>query len=329
MPKRELSFGIEFVPNEPASKIGYMAKLAEDSGFDTVWITDHYNNRDVYSTLTLLSLLTNKVRLGTGVTNPYTRNPAVTASSIASIDEISGGRAVLGIGPGDKATFDAMGIAWDRPLTKVRESVAAIKALLRKERVNAGGFQGAQMAFKSRDIPIFIGAQGPKMLELAGMIGDGVLINASHPEDFKVAVPLIKAGAEKAGRNTDDVEISAYASFSADKDRAKAVDSAKMVVAFIVAGSPPNVLERHGIAQEEAFAISASISKGNFGAVLSGVTATMIEAFSISGTPEDCRSRVDELLKTGVTQVVAGSPVGPNKERSIRLIGREIVSRYR
>ncbi len=327
--ERELSFGIEFVPNEPASKIGYMAKLAEDSGFDTVWITDHYNNRDVYSTLALLSLLTNKVRLGTGVTNPYTRNPAITASSIASIDEISGGRAVLGIGPGDKATFDAMGIAWERPLSQVKNSASAIRALLKRERLSEGGFKGAQMAFKARDIPIFIGAQGPKMLELAGQIGDGVLINASHPEDFKFAVPLVRGGAEKAGRDPRDVEISAYASFSADKDRAKAVDAAKVVVAFIVAGSPENVLERHGIGQEEALAISASISKGDFGAVMARVTANMIEAFSICGTPEDCRARVDELLSTGVTQIVAGSPVGPNKDRSIKLIGREIVSRYR
>ncbi|HPH48745.1 MAG TPA: LLM class flavin-dependent oxidoreductase, partial [Methanothrix sp.] len=121
-------FGIEFVPDEPVYKIGYMAKLAEDSGFSNVWITDHYNNRDVWTTLAALSMMTNKISLGTGVTNPYTRNAAIIASSIASINELSGGRAILGIGPGDKATFDKMGIDWDRPLTKVRESVQAIRA---------------------------------------------------------------------------------------------------------------------------------------------------------------------------------------------------------
>ncbi|WP_369425417.1 LLM class flavin-dependent oxidoreductase, partial [Methanothrix sp.] len=77
-------FGIEFVPSDPALKIGYLSKLAEDVGFETVWITDHYNNRDVYSTLAVLSMLTNRIRLGTGVTNPYTRSPIITASSIAS-----------------------------------------------------------------------------------------------------------------------------------------------------------------------------------------------------------------------------------------------------
>ncbi len=318
-------FGIEFVPNEPALKVGYMAKLAEDAGFDTIWITDHYNNRDVYSTLAVLSLATSKVKLGTGVTNPYTRNVAVTASSIASINEISGGRAILGIGPGDKATFDAMGIAWEKPLTAVKESVSALRELLAKKRVESLGMAGAQLAFKAGEIPIYIGAQGPKMLETAGMIADGVLVNASHPDDFEYAVPLVKKGAEKAGRDPEEVEICAYTSFSADKNGEKAVAEAKIVVAFIVAGSPETVLSRHGIKPEEAAAVSSAIGKGDFGSALGAVSETMIRAFSVSGTPDDCKARVEELLATGVTQVVVGSPIGPNKERAIKLIGKEIL----
>ncbi|MFB3765086.1 MAG: 5,10-methylenetetrahydromethanopterin reductase [Methanotrichaceae archaeon] len=319
-------FGIEFVPADPALKIGYLAKLAEDAGFDTIWITDHYNNRDVYSTLAALSFLTSKVKLGTGVTNPYTRNVAITASSIASINELSGGRAILGIGPGDKATFDKMGIEWDKPLTRVKDAVSAIRTFLSKGPVSQAGFKGAQLAFSAGKIPIYIGAQGPKMLELAGAIADGVLINASHPDDFKYAVPVIRQGAEKAGRDPKDVQICAYASFSADKDNAKAVNAAKMVVAFIVAGSPENVLERHGINPDDARKISDSIARGDFKSVLDGVNARMIEAFSVAGTPENCRARVDELLKTGVTQIVVGSPIGPDKERSIKLIGKQIIS---
>jgi 5,10-methylenetetrahydromethanopterin reductase len=318
-------FGIEFVPNEPALKVGYLAKLAEDAGFDTIWITDHYNNRDVYSTLAILSLATSRVKLGTGVTNPYTRNVAVTASSIGSINEISGGRAILGIGPGDKATFDAMGVAWEKPLSAVRESVGALRELLAKKRVAGSGMKGAQLAFSPGKIPIYIGAQGPKMLEMAGMIADGVLVNASHPDDFKYAIPLIREGAKKAGRDPDEVEIAAYTSFSADKNGEKAANEAKIVVAFIVAGSPETVLSRHGVKPEEAAAVSSAIARGDFGSALGAVTEEMIKAFSVSGTPADCRSRVDDLLATGVTQIVVGSPIGPNKERSIKLIGKEIL----
>ena len=304
-----------------------MAKLAEDAGFGNIWITDHYNNRDVWTTLAVLSLLTNKISLGTGVTNPYTRNAAITASSIASINELSGGRAILGIGPGDKATFDKMGIDWDKPLSRVRETVLALRAFLAKEQVSQAGFKGAQMSFTTSKIPIYIGAQGPKMMELAGAISDGVLINASHPDDFKFAVPMIRAGAEKAGRKPEDVQVCAYASFSADKDPAKAVNASKIVVAFIVAGSPENVLERHGIGMYEAKAISDAISRFDFKGAMDGVTPRMTEAFSISGAPADCRARIDELLSTGVTQIVVGSPIGPNKESAIKLIGKKVIGK--
>ncbi|NMC11124.1 MAG: 5,10-methylenetetrahydromethanopterin reductase [Methanothrix sp.] len=318
-------FGIEFVPDESVLKIGYMAKLAEDAGFKNIWITDHYNNRDVWSTLAVLSMMTNRIKLGTGVTNPYTRNVAITASSIASINELSGGRAILGIGPGDKATFDKMGIEWDKPLTRVKEAVLAIRALLAKEQVNQAGFKGAQMAFGAGKIPIYIGAQWPKMLELAGGIADGVLINASHPDDFKFAVPMIREGARIAGRKPEDVQICAYASFSADKDQAKAVNASKIVVAFIVAGSPQNVLERHKIGMDEAKTISDALAKYDFKSAMAAVTPKMTEAFSVSGTPQDCRARVDELIKTGVTQIVVGSPIGPNKESAIKLIGKQVI----
>jgi 5,10-methylenetetrahydromethanopterin reductase len=191
--------------------------------------------------------------------------------------------------------------------------------------VSQAGFAGAQLAFSAGKIPIYIGAQGPKMLEMAGAIGDGVLINASHPLDFKHAVPVIRQGAEKAGRNPQDIQICAYTSFSADKDGGKAIGAAKMVVAFIVAGSPENVLERHGIHIEEAQKIQAALAKYDFGAAMAAVTPKMAEAFSVAGTPADCLARVDELLKSGVTQVVVGSPIGPDKERSIKLIGKQII----
>ena len=254
-------------------------------------------------------------------------NAAITASSIASINELSGGRAILGIGPGDKATFEKMGIDWDKPLTRVKDSVLAIRAFLAREQVNQAGFKGAQMAFATSKIPIYIGAQGPKMLELAGAIADGVLINASHPDDFKFAVPMIQQGAKKAGRKPEDVQVCAYASFSADKDPAKAVNASKIVVAFIVAGSPENVLQRHGIGMDEARLISEAIAKYDFKSAMAAVTPRMTEAFSVSGAPADCRARVDELLKTGVTQIVVGSPIGPNKESAIKLIGKQVIGK--
>lgn len=323
-------FGIEFVPSDPVLKLAHYTKLAEDNGFDNVWITDHYNNRDVYTTLAVLAQNTNRIKLGTGVTNPYTRNAAITAQSIGAINEISGGRAILGIGPGDKATFDAMGIEWTKPLTTVSETVAVVKEYFSGKKVSYEGervsINGAKLAFKPGNIPIYIGAQGPKMLELSGKIADGVLINASHPKDFEFAIKQINAGAKAAGRNPKDIDVGAYACFSIDKKEEKARNEAKVVVAFIVAGSPDAVLERHNIDVGVKKDIGGAIAKGDFGSLMGGmITDDMIDAFSICGTPDVCNSRIDELKKIGVTQIIVGSPIGPNKEKSIKLIGKEII----
>ncbi|MEM2933945.1 MAG: 5,10-methylenetetrahydromethanopterin reductase [Methanocellales archaeon] len=326
-----MKFGIEFVPSDPVLKLAYYTKLAEENNFGNVWITDHYNNRDVYTTLTVLALNTNKIKLGTGVTNPYTRNVAIAASTIAALNEISGGRAILGIGPGDKATFDAMGIAWEKPLTMIQEYVTALRELLAGKKAAFQGqmvkLAGAKLAFSAGKIPIYLGAQGPKMLELAGKIADGVLINASHPKDFEVAIKNIRTGAAAAGRDMSSIDVAAYACFSCDKDANKAKEAAKMVVAFIVAGSPDTVLQRHNIPVEAKNAIGGAIAKGDFKTVLASVTDDMLNAFSIYGTPDACKARIAELAKIGVTQVVAGSPIGPDKEKSIKLIGKEIVGK--
>ncbi|HIP91729.1 MAG TPA: 5,10-methylenetetrahydromethanopterin reductase [Methanothermococcus okinawensis] len=317
-----MKVGIEFVPNEPITKICHYVKLAEDSGFQYCWITDHYNNREVYMTLTSIAGVTNKIKLGPGVTNPYIRHPAITASAMVTLDELSGGRGVLGIGPGDKATFEALGIEWVKPVSTIKKAVRDIRALIKGEKLETG----AQLAIRPRsEIPIYIGAQGPKMLETAGMIGDGVLINASHPKDFEVAIPIVKRGAESAGRSIEEIDIVAYTCMSVDKDPEKAKEAAIPVVAFIVAGSPPVVLERHGIDMEKVEKIREALKRGDFKTAFSTVDEKMLEAFSLYGTPEDIIEKIKSLAEIGVTQVVAGSPIGPNKERSIKLIGKEII----
>ena len=171
-----MKFGIEFVPQTDLNEIARLVKLAEDVGFEYAWITDHYNNKNVYASLALIAQATETIKLGPGVTNPYVRSPAISASAIATIDEISGGRATFGIGPGDKATFDALGIPWEKPVTTIKNAIADIKTLIDGDKTAGGAALGGVKAVG--DIPIYMGAQGPKMLETAGEIADGVLINA-------------------------------------------------------------------------------------------------------------------------------------------------------
>ncbi len=329
----ELKFGIEFVPMKEVSKVVDWIVLAEQAGVDYVWVTDHYNNRNVYITLTVAAMKTSRIVLGPGVTNPYTANPCWTASAIATLDEVSNGRAVLGIGAGDKATLEQIGLKWEKPLTAVREAVIIIRKLLDGETVSFDGtvfkVANARLNYKpKRKIPIYIGAQGPKMLEVAGELGDGVLVNASHPKDFEVAVPAIKKGAEKAGKDISRLDIAAYTCFSVAEDKQKAKEAAIPVVAFIVAGASDKVLERHGIKKEDADRVRELISKGKIVDAFKAVTDDMVEAFSIYGTVNDCIAKIEQLLKTGVTQIVFGSPIGPEKKKAIQLVG-EIIKHFR
>ena len=326
-------FGVEFVPQKHPDKIVEYTVLAEKVGIDYVWITDHYNNRNVYITLTLIALNTKKVYLGPGVTNPYVINPCWTASALATLDEVSNGRAVLGIGAGDKATLQQIGITWAKPLTTVKEAVIIMRKLLDGETVKYDGkvfkVLNARLNYKpTRKIPIYIGAQAPKMLQLAGELGDGVLINASHPDDFKEAVPLIKKGAEKAGKDPGKIDIVAYTCFSVDLDKAKAKEAAIPVVAFIVAGASDKVIERHGIKKEDVNRIREYLSKGKILDAFKAVTDDMLEAFSIYGTPKECIDKINTLLKVGITQIVFGSPIGPSKKKSLELVG-EILEHFK
>lgn len=332
---KKMKFGIELVPSDPVSKIAAYTKSAEEQGFEYVWVTDHYNNREVYTTLSVLALSTNRIKIGAGVTNPYTRSPVVTASSIASVNEISGGRAILGIGPGDKMTFESLGIAGEKPLTAVKETAIVVRDLLAGKKVTFEGdtirLKNAKLSFTdskktnvNMNIPIYIGAQGPKMLETAAAVGDGILINGSHPDDFKAAAVQIQKGAQIAGKNPKDIDIAAYTCFSIDEDAEKAYAATKTVVAFIIAGSADVLLERHGISQENKKEIADAISNGDFKGLNTIVTDSMSDRFAVAGDFEECMKKTKALESAGVTQLAAGSPLGPDKEKSIKLIGKMI-----
>ena len=317
-----MKFGIEFVPQIPLDELVRLVKIAEDVGFEYAWITDHYNNKNVYETLALIAANTETIKMGPGVTNPYVRSPAISASAIATIDEISNGRATFGIGPGDKATFDALGIAWDKPVSTIKAAIADINTLLAGEKTEAGAALGG--AKKVQDaIPIYMGAQGPKMLETAGEIADGVLINASNPKDYEAAMPMIKKG---IGDQAKDFDVAAYTATSIGTDSEAAKNAAKIVVAFIAAGSPPPVIERHGLPEGFNEQMGAFLAKGDFGGAIGAVTDEALDAFSVCGTPDEFIPKIEGLAEMGVTQYVAGSPVGKNVEESIKLLGDVIAS---
>jgi 5,10-methylenetetrahydromethanopterin reductase len=164
---------------------------------------------------------------------------------------------------------------------------------------------------------------GPKVLDLAGRVGDGALINASNPKDFAIAIPIIKAAADKVGKKNFD--IGAYTAMSIDSSEKKARNSAKIVAAFIAAGSPPELLTRHGLDLNNVAKIKAALGKFDFKTVGELVGDKEIDAFTIAGTPEMVKQKCEALTKAGVTQIIFGSPLGPDMTTSIRLLGKYVV----
>ncbi len=331
--KKLTKFGIEFVPQEAYWKTVFYAIQSERRGFDYLWITDHFNNRNVYATLAVTAIYTRRIRMGPGVTNPFLSHPVVTAQAVASINEMAPGRVVCGIGAGDTTTLKMLGVAPRRVLTSVKEATEIIRKITAGENVQMKGVfsvAGAKLNFKVRErIPIYVGAQGPKMLALAGAIGDGVLINASSKKDIEPALGHVREGAEEAGRKIDEIDVAAYASFSVDEEEKKAIEAACPVVAFIVAGSPQNILERHGIPEADVQSIRDALARKEWGKAFSSVTPEMLSAFSIHGTPDMCSEKISRLLKLGVTQFVVGSPIGPNVRKSIDTIGERILPNFK
>jgi 5,10-methylenetetrahydromethanopterin reductase len=332
--KLALRFGIEFVPNIPYWKLAAYAMIAEKQGFNNLWVTDHFGNRNVYVNLAVAAMYTNKITFGTGVTNPWMVNPVITAQAIATLNELAPGRVVLGMGAGDKTTLEAVGIEMGKPMAAVNEAIQLFRKLTAGENVAFQGevfkTAGAKFNFKTKNkILVYVGAQGPKMLEMAGKIGDGVLVNASHPSDIGFAVKTAHAGAVAAGRKPEEIDVAAYTSFSISDDAKKATKAALPVVAFIVAGSAPMVLEKHGINPAKADEIRNALKVGNFPVALAAVTPQMLDAFSICGTPETCINKIVELKKIGIGQFVCGSPIGPNVKQAIDLIGTKIIPQFK
>ena len=318
--------GIELTPEHPVDRLGDLGALAEAVGFETVFVSHHYNNRDEFVALAEIARRTDDVALGPGVVNPYETHPVALASRMATLDECADGRGVFGLGAGDRSTLANMGVDRDRPLRRVLEAMQVARRLWAGERVDHDGTfvaEDAGLNYEAGSIPVHVGAQGPDMLRMAAKHADGVLFNGSHPRDVAWAAERIAEGREARPDRPDraaEATFAVYASVSVATDAGAARAAARPPVAFIAAGAPDPVLERHGIDAGAAAAIGEHVAAGEFSAAFERVTAPMLEAFCIAGTPETVGERLAALHEVA-DGVVVGSPLGPDLESAIELAG--------
>lgn len=315
---------IELTPDKPFDRLGSIGAAAESVGFDTVFVSSHYNNRDPFVVLDRLVRATDRISLGPGVVNPYETHPVALAGRLATLQSASDGRAIYGLGAGDRSTLATLGLEHDRPLQRIRETIEVSRSLFAGERVTHDGTFSASDAGLTIDglepMPIYLGAQGPGMLALAGALADGVLINACHPRDLEWSVDRIATGQSDRPSSLDAPTVLSFASVSVDHDASAAERAARPPVAFIVAGAPPPVLDRHEIDRSVAESIGAALARGAYGEAVEAVTPTMLDAFAIAGDPPTVADRLEAVLSL-VDGVVVGSPLGPDPVRSVELAG--------
>jgi len=331
-----VKFGFLTVPRWAGRETAELFKLAEDVGMEYAWVADYANSQCPYSVLTMTALTTRKVKLGPCSTNPYTRHPAVTAASMATINELSNGRAILGMAAGDEATLRSMGIAREAPATAIREAVEVIRKIVSGETVNYEGrrikLSGFRLFYKPTQVfPIYIGARGPQILRLAGEIADGVLLDMSHPLEVKMALEKVKEGVASAKRDVKELDLATCTIFSVGKKLEDAKRSVRWIVALMTSSAPREVLERHKIDYERAEAVRHAIAKEGLDKAATLVTDEMIEAFSVTGTPDHCISVLEKLAKTELTQIIL-SNVGFSSEsirKHLEIIGAEILPHFR
>ena len=196
----------------PMNTIPDLARAAEAHGFDCAW-GGEANNKDPTVMLSAIAAVTTRLKVGSAIYHILGRTPATLALQAMGLDELSGGRFLLGIGSSNPTIAKWHGQSFDRPLSRIQEYIEITRAAMRGEKLNFEGkfftAQNFKMAFKpsGRSIPIYVAAFGPKMTRLAGRISDGVLINMANPTEISRIAAEVKAGAQEAGKDPSKMEI--------------------------------------------------------------------------------------------------------------------------
>ena len=285
-------------------------RIAEAAGFESLWVTERYFHEETFSLLGFLAAATQHIKLGLGVTNPYTRNPALLAMASATLDRISGGRFLLGLGRSERFVIqDKLGIPYGNHRSTMEEAVAVIRDLLAGEAVTSteGRFRlgNIHLATKpiQRKLPIYLAAIGPKALRLAGAIGDGVLLNAYTPTAYvKYAVGEVRKAAQEAGRDPGSIDIACMLVVRFADDPESIWSSLKQRIVRLL--EEPQVgeilLEKGGFDPSILGPLRASVKKDGGETAVGLVSDEMVDSFYLVGGASRCQDRIAEYREAGV-----------------------------
>jgi 5,10-methylenetetrahydromethanopterin reductase len=334
-----MKFGVIIQPDDLAH-LPERARLAEEVGFDYLGIAESQSlARELYVSLSVVAQVTQMARIGPTVTNPLTRHPAVTASAIASLNELSGGRAFLGIGTGNNSVL-SLGLRPAR-LVQVKEYINAVRTVLSGQSYH---YQQRSMhvGWSRTVVPILVSAEGPRTLAMAGAEADAVLVHTGlTSEVLRDSVYRIREGERAAGKHGGSTEVWAFAKCSIADRRERAIDEIKTALAgsahtafrFTLEGKHvPEALREpiSTLCREYLSAQHEQLSETRRAALSDelGLTDYLADRFAVAGTPAECREKIRAIQWVGVDGFFITS-YGAQQEETIRRFGREVIAHFR
>lgn len=307
------------------------AVLAEVAGFDMVWNSHDPFMRNTWVITSAIAVATNRIQIGSVGTTPYLTDPSEVAMYVATLDELSNGRAVVGYGLHTRDMVEWVGVDTADYLTRTREAIALVRAVLTGEVAYKQGevYQWSDQCYMRHtpvraEVPIYVCPHGPEFLRLSGEIGDGSLPMITPPESAPYMVNHIRAGAEAVGRDPNEVDIAGCAWLSLSEDARAAENTMRQMIAYFGPYLEDEALGAIGLSHADFLPIKERIDVADYAGAAEAVTQDMLK-LAITGTPKDVIQRIEYLAEAGITQVNLGGPIGPDIEAAIDLMGKEVI----
>ena len=289
-------------------------RYAEERGFEAVWQAESRLVRDAIVPMAAYAAVTDRIKVGSGVINNWTRNIGLLAATFLTLDDLAPNRIICGIGAWWDPLARNVGIERRKPLTAMRETVTVLRRLLNMERVTFDGefihVNGIELDVvhgrrEPRNVPIMIGATGDNMMELAGEIADGVVLNYCVPPEYNHrALELLDAGAKRSGRRMEDLDRPQLVVCSVDPVREKAIDTTRELLTQYLA-QQPHIAKASGVSQDVVQKIQSILgwpaTHEQIQSAKHLVPEDLIHRITASGTPDEARAKVAEYRKNGCT----------------------------
>jgi 5,10-methylenetetrahydromethanopterin reductase len=297
-----------------------LARLADQIGMESVWMSDHLCFRDSLTTSMALLATTSTIKVAPAPMSPYSRAPIISAMSLATMDEFAPGRVIASPGTGNAAALKEAGIDSPHPLKTMREYVEILRRLLAGETVNFQGemfqLRGPKMGFvPAKPIPMYLTAVRSRMLRLGGELGEGVLLSGGcSPGYIANCVADIKIGAEKAGRSLAEVDVAGFITAAVSQDPREAIEANKLFLAYIFRNTHHADNIRLGGGKVDQEGLSAAVAKRDWDLAKKFISNDVVYAHSIAGTTDECRKQLKAFVNGGLNLPVL-LPMGTQEMR--------------